>query len=104
MNIIKRPTVDYFQKIFPEAATALEDWYDHFKRTDFKTPQELKSVYGNASIVGKSRVVFNIHGNKYRLVVKVRYEFAVAYIIWFGTHGQYDAIDVETISFDNKLI
>jgi len=49
-------------------------------------------------------VVFNIHGNKYRLVVKVRYEFSVAYIIWFGTHKQYDELDVETISFDNKLI
>ena len=104
MNIIKRPTVEYYQKVFQEAETALEDWYDQFRRTNFKTPQELKSVYRSASIVGNSRVVFNIHGNKYRLVVKVRYEFSVAYIIWFGTHKQYDEIDVETISFDNKLI
>jgi len=104
MNIVKRPTVDYYQKVFPEAATALEDWYDQFKRTKFKTLQELKSVYGNASIVGNSRVVFNIHGNKYRLVVKVRYEFSIPYIIWLGTHKQYDEIDVETVSFDNKLI
>ncbi|HEY8784552.1 MAG TPA: type II toxin-antitoxin system HigB family toxin [Mucilaginibacter sp.] len=104
MNIVKRPTIDYYQKAFPEAETALEDWYDQFKRTNFKTPQELKSVYGNASIVGNSRVVFNINGNKYRLVVKVRYEFSIAYIIWFGTHKQYDGIDVETVSFDHKLI
>ena len=58
MNIIKRPTVEYYQKVFPEAETALEDWYDQFKRTSFKTPQQLKSVYRNASIVGNSRVVF----------------------------------------------
>ena len=104
MNIIKRPTVEYYQRAFPEAATALEDWYDQFKRTNFETPHELKSTYRNASIVGNSRVVFNIHGNKYRLIVKVRYAFSVAYIIWFGTHKQYDEIDVETISFDDKLL
>ena len=60
MNIAKRPTVEYYQKVFQEAETALEDWYDQFRRTNFKTPQELKSVYRSASIVGNSRVVFNI--------------------------------------------
>jgi mRNA interferase HigB len=104
MNIVKRPTLDYYKKTYPEAKTALEDWYDQFRRTGFKTPHDLKAEYGNASIVGNSRVVFNIHGNKYRLVVKVRYEFSVADIIWFGTHKEYDNINVETVGFDQKLI
>ncbi len=104
MNIIKRPTIEHYQQAYLEARTGLDDWYDQFRRYSFKTPQELKAVYRNASIVGNSRVVFNIHGNKYRLVIKIRYEFGVAYIIWFGTHQEYDEINVETISFDEQLI
>lgn len=104
MNIVKRPTIAYYQLAYPEARTALDDWCDQFRRHSFKTPQELKAVYGNASVVGNSRVVFNIHGNKYRLVVKVRYEFGIAYIIWFGTHKEYDKVDVEAVSFDEQLI
>jgi len=99
MNIIKRPTINDYKRQYPEAAIALEEWYQLFRKTGFKTPQELKAVYGNASIVGNSRVVFNIHGNKYRLVVKIRYDAGIAYVIWFGTHAAYDEIDVETVGY-----
>jgi mRNA interferase HigB len=62
----------------------------------------LKEVYGYASIVGNSRVVFNIKGNTFRIVVKIRYDVGFAYVIWFGTHREYDEIDVETINFGIK--
>ena len=102
INIIKRPTINHYKKKFPEAGMALDIWYQEFSKCSFTTPQELKEKYGNASIVGNSRVVFNIHGNKYRLVVKYHYKALLCFVIWFGTHIEYDNIDVETVSFINN--
>ncbi|MFN3999388.1 type II toxin-antitoxin system HigB family toxin [Algoriphagus sp.] len=60
---------------------------------------ELKSIYGNASIIKDDRVVFNIMGNKFRLVVRVVFEYKAAQIKWFGTHSEYDKIDVSAVVF-----
>jgi mRNA interferase HigB len=102
MNIIKRPTIEYYKKKYNRATTALDMWYQDFRRQSFKNPQELKRVYGTASIVANQRVVFNIMGNKYRLVTMINYDVAVCYIIWFGTHAEYDEINVETVKFEEK--
>lgn len=59
---------------------------------------------GNASIVGNSRVIFNIKGNNFRLLVMVNFKQLAAYIIWFGTHKQYDKIDTGTIEFDTDIL
>lgn len=63
---------------------------------------ELKSDYPNASLVGDDRVVFNIMGNKFRLVVRIVFEFKSVQIKWFGTHAEYDKINVETIQYKKK--
>lgn len=102
MNIIKRPTIEYYKEKYPQAEIALDVWYQDFRRQSFKNPQALKSVYGNASIVANQRVVFNIMGNKYRLVVMLNYEAAVCYVIWFGSHTEYDKINVETVKFKER--
>jgi mRNA interferase HigB len=60
-------------------------------------PQDIKEQYRHASFIANSRVVFNIHGNKYRLIVAVKYEFSMVYIRFVGTHAQYDAINAETV-------
>ncbi|WP_316812610.1 type II toxin-antitoxin system HigB family toxin [Pedobacter heparinus] len=73
-----------------------------FPEQSFKNPQALKKVYGNASIIANQRVVFNIMGNKYRLVVMINYEAAVCYVIWFGSHAEYDRINVEIVKFEDK--
>ena len=65
---------------------------------------ELKTVYGNASIIANYRVIFNIKGNDYRLIVSVNFKQLAAYIIWFGTHKEYDKINVETIEFDKSIL
>ena len=72
-------------------------WYHDTKTADWKNPNDLKRQYKNASIVGEGRVVFNIKGNDYRLVVVIDYEFQVIFIRFIGTHKQYDKIDVKTI-------
>jgi len=78
---------------------ALFEWYYEFLSCDFKTFQELKSVYGNASLVGDDRVVINIIGNHYRLVIRVLFVYKTIQIKWFGTHAEYDKIDVNTVKF-----
>ncbi len=72
-------------------------WFREAKRAGWQSPNEIKKVYANASILAGNRVVFNIAGNKYRLVVKINYPYGVVYIRFVGTHKEYDAIDVETI-------
>lgn len=101
-NIITRKTLlDYCQK-YPEAAVALQNWYYELLKSEFKNFNELKKVYGKASLVGDDRVVFNIMGNKYRLVARIIFEFKAIQIKWFGTHSEYDKIDVSTVSYKKK--
>ena len=98
-NIITRKTLLEYYKKYPDAVTALPEWYFELLNSDFLNFNELKQVYGSASLVGDDRVVFNIIGNKYRLVVRVVFEFKAIQIKWFGTHADYDKIDVTTIQF-----
>jgi mRNA interferase HigB len=75
----------------------LRAWYDEARRATWKAPQEIKARYASASFVGKNRVVFNIKGNDYRLVVAVSYSFQAVYIKFVGTHAAYDRIDASTV-------
>ena len=75
----------------------LRAWSRHAKTAEWKSSNDLKQQYKNASIVGEGRVVFNIKGNTYRLVVAIDYDFQVIFIRFIGTHNQYDKIDVKTI-------
>lgn len=101
MRIIKQKTlIDYWSMPrYEDARGALEAWYSAVDglKCDWATPNDVKADYGNASIVANNRVVFNISGNVYRLVVKINYPYRVVYIRWFGTHKEYDEIDVTTV-------
>ena len=80
-----------------DAETALRTWYSDARRADWKSPEEIKAIYPNASILNRSRVVFNIRGNRYRLIASINYEFGVVYIRFVGTHAEYDRIDAATL-------
>jgi mRNA interferase HigB len=101
-NIIARKTLPDYCKKYPEAATALQEWYYELLKSEFRNFNELKKAYGNASIVGDDRVVFNIMGNKYRLVVRMVFEYNAIQIKWFGTHREYDKTDVAAVKFRKK--
>lgn len=101
-NIITRKTLLDYCKKYSEAAVALQNWYYEMLKSEFKNFNELKKVYGNASLGGDDRVVFNIMGNKNRLVVRMVFEFKAIQIKWFGTHAEYDKIDVSTINYKKK--
>lgn len=104
MHIIARVAVIYYCDQFPIAKTALLSWFYQFSKQRFRNFNELKAVYGNASIVANNRVIFNIKGNDYRLIVKMNFKNSSAYIIWFGSHKQYDKIDSTGITFDPKIL
>lgn len=72
-------------------------WYREVLKEDWDTPAKVKEKYGNASIVGGDRVVFNIKGNDYRLVVEINYPARIVYVRFVGIHAEYDAIDVEEV-------
>jgi mRNA interferase HigB len=101
-NIITRRTFLEYCRKYPAAATALLEWYHELVNVDFKNFNELKQVYRNASLVSDNRVVFDIMGNKYQLVVRIVFDFKAIQIKWFGTHAEYDKIDVATIQNKKK--
>lgn len=82
---------------YADSELSLRSWYHDIKSAEWDNSNELKQQYRNASIVGEGRVVFNIKGNTYRLVVLIDYEFKVIIIRFIGTHKQYDKIDSKTI-------
>lgn len=104
MNIIVRRAILYYIDKYPQAKTPLLAWYNEFLKQSFSNFNELKSVHGNASIVAKNRVIFNIKGNYFRLIVSVNFKQKAAYIIWFGTHKDYDKINAETIEFNTSIL
>jgi len=97
MRIIAKSTLRDFWELFPDAEESLLAWYREVEKEDWDTPAKVKAKYGNASIVGDKRVVFNIKGNDYRLVVKINYEYRVVYVRFVGTHAKYDKINVEEV-------
>ncbi|SHM79461.1 type II toxin-antitoxin system HigB family toxin [Mucilaginibacter sp. OK098] len=100
-NIINRKTLLAYGEKYPDAKNALFEWYYEFLSADFKNFQELKAVHGSASLVGDNRVVINIKGNHYRLVIRIIFIYKTIQIKWFGTHKEYDMIDVAAIKFKN---
>jgi mRNA interferase HigB len=99
MRIIAIKTLRDYWKEFPLAEQALLAWYQEVENAQWNNPNELKEQYRGASILNDKRVVFNINGNNFRLVVDVEYKLKIVFIVWFGTHNQYDKIDIKTIGY-----
>jgi mRNA interferase HigB len=97
MRIIAKKALKEFWRKEPAAKSSLEAWYAEAIDAQWSSPADVKASYGTASILKDGRVVFNIGGNKYRLVVWINYKFYTIYVRFVGTHRQYDAIDPQTI-------
>ncbi len=97
MRIIALSTLRNFWTKHPDAEIPLRAWHALASRANWRTPADIKAAYRNASFVGSQRVVFNIKGNDYRLVVAVHYPRGLMFVRFIGAHRQYDLIDVETI-------
>ncbi|MCB0104521.1 MAG: type II toxin-antitoxin system HigB family toxin [Caldilineaceae bacterium] len=97
MHIISLKKLRSFWELHPNAEQPLRAWHAIARRAQWHTPADIRAVYGSASFVGNNRVVFNIKGNDYRLIVLAEYGKGKLFIRFVGTHTEYDRIDASTI-------
>jgi mRNA interferase HigB len=98
MNVIARKTLKAFWERYPHAKTPLGMWHQVVSRGEWSGPSDLKSAFGaNVDFIGDNRAIFDIGGNKYRLVVHFSYKYKTALIKFVGTHQEYNGIDAETV-------
>lgn len=96
-RIFAKSTIKNYWETHADSEQYLKTWYDTAMSSDWKSPNDVKQTYANASILKDGRVVFNIKGNSYRLVVKINFEKQWIFIRFIGTHSAYDKIDATTI-------
>lgn len=97
MRIIARSNLREFWQKYPDSEQSLKAWFYDVSRANWQSPSDIKNVYANASIIANNRVIFNIRGNRYRLIVHVRYDIEIVFIRFIGTHQDYDKINSTTI-------
>lgn len=100
-NIIAKRTLREFwgNPKYRDSELPLKVWFEKVRKTQWESPQDLKRHFGDASVITDKRVVFNIKGNKYRLVVDIEYSIQFVYIVWIGTHSEYNKIDVKELNY-----
>ena len=103
MRIIKESTLTSYclESKYQQAEESLKAWIYEVRFSTWNNANELKAKYGNACIISSKRVVFNIKGNDFRMIVDVEYNLRIVFVVWFGTHKEYDKIDAKTVSYEN---
>lgn len=99
MRIIAKRTLTKFWVRHPIAEHPLRSWFDEAAVATWANPNEVKQQYGTASIISQKRIVFNIHGNAFRLIVDIEYRLSIIFIVWIGTHREYNTIDARNIRY-----
>ena len=98
MRIIKQKVLkDFWESGCGDSEQALKSWYHICKQSTFNDPIDIKRIFASASFIGNNRVIFNIKGNKYRLVVHIRYDLQIMFIRFIGTHAEYSKINVNEV-------
>ncbi len=99
MKIISKKTLkDFYETAsYSDSKNALEAWHREVSKLDWNNPNEIKLIYTSAGILDDEKVVFNIAGNKYRLIVKINYHAKIMFIKFVGTHKQYDKVNIKEL-------
>jgi len=97
LRVIAKKTLRDFWEKHADCKEQLKAWYHEAENANWKSPNQVKKEYPSASILVDNRVVFNIKGNNYRLIVRINYDYGIVWIRFVGTHAQYDKIDATTI-------
>ncbi|TLN22746.1 type II toxin-antitoxin system HigB family toxin [bacterium] len=97
MRIFARSTLQQFWERHPDCEDSLKAWFVEALHASWHSPQEIKQRYASADVLPDNRIVFNIKGNQYRLIVKIHYNTGMVFIRFIGTHAEYDRIDAEKI-------
>lgn len=100
MRVIAKKTLRVFLGNHTDCKQQLKAWYQETSKADWTGPKQVKIEYPSASFLAYNRVVFNIKGNHYRLIVRINYDYEMVWIRFIGTHAEYNKIDAKTISDD----
>lgn len=100
MRVIAVSALRQFWENHPAAEQPLKAWLDEASKATWEQPADIKAHYRSASVLKNRRVVFNIKGNDYRLIVAIAYRFGIVYVKFIGTHAEYDKIDAETVEME----
>lgn len=97
MRVIAKKILRDFWVTHADCEQQLKSWYQETSKAQWKNPNQVKNEYPSASFLNNNRVVFNLKGNNYRLVVKINYEYQMIWVRFIGTHSQYDKINADKI-------
>ncbi len=97
MRVIAKKILREFWEKHNDCEQQLKAWYQEASKAEWTSPNEIKPEYPSASIIGNDRVVFNIKGNTYRLIVKINFDYQMVWIRFIGTHAEYDKVNAKTI-------
>lgn len=97
MRIIAKKILRDFWKVHPDSEQQLKAWYQETSKAEWTNPNKIKFEYPSASFLAENRVVFNIKGNHYRMIIKINYDYGMIWIRFIGTHAEYDKINAKTI-------
>jgi mRNA interferase HigB len=103
MRIIKEKTLFESCKLrrFKSAEDSIKAWIFEVRNSCWESANDLKAKFRNASVINSKRVVFNIKGNDFRLIVDIEYMLQIVFVVWFGTHAEYELIDVKTVRYES---
>ena len=97
MRVISKKILREFWEKHSDSEQQLKSWFQETSNAEWNSPNDIKIEYPSANILSNNRVVFNIKGNKYRLIVRINYDYKMAWIRFVGTHAEYDNIDANKI-------
>ena len=98
MRIFNKSAIEHYAHKYAPARDGLRAWYAEAVEAAWLTPEHVKAQFPKASIIANNRVVFDLAGNRYRLIVSMNYKFQAGYIKFFGTHAEYDRVDAATVN------
>lgn len=97
MRVIAKKILREFWEKHNDCEQSLKSWYQEVSKAEWGNPNEIKSEYPSASIIGNDRIVFNIKRNSYRLIVRINFDYHMVWIRFIGTHAEYDRVNTKTI-------
>lgn len=97
MHIIARKTLRVFWERHPDSEDSLRSWHNQVEKEAWETPQQIMESFPNARMIGRNRAIFNVKGNRYRLIVHIDYQMKRVYVRFIGTHAEYDLVDAREV-------
>jgi mRNA interferase HigB len=99
MRVIAKKTIVSFYNVYSTSKASLEAFYNEVSAANWEKPSDVIAAYPSADVITGKRFVFNIKGNNYRLIADIEFKKKLVFIVWIGTHADYNKIDVKTVTY-----